>query len=83
MRTFIARKLEKFERFFQALPVGSMNNFILIYVQRKTRCRKKILSEVILDFYARSSEVHWQIYATLRVFSQLREGISRSREMVP
>lgn len=29
--------------------------------------QKKILSEVLLDFYAISSVVHWQIYAALRV----------------
>lgn len=29
--------------------------------------QKKFLSEVLLDFYAISSVVHWQIYAALRV----------------
>lgn len=51
-------------------------------MQRKTRCRKKILLEVVLDFHARNPVVHWQIYVILRV-SAAERGASGSWEMVP
>lgn len=84
MRTSIAWKLEKFEGVFQALPVGSMNNFILtlagILCKERLDVEKKILSEAVLDFYARILVVHWQIYVILRVsasWAQTPVGVGR------